>query len=134
MLSVGQRMSRHLGLGETGSKNTGEIKQQIDIIHFMKLYISHQLPGGGHSHVFFIRRLGPSIYCLSKKISGISGIFEILATPINIPILYIDLKKHPKMHRNYPQKPFQFGDDPRKYPQNFHTPITIHFSENPKKY
>ena len=28
---------------------------------------------------------------------------EILATPKNIPILYLDLKKDPKMHRNDPQ-------------------------------
>ena len=28
---------------------------------------------------------------------------EILATPRNIPILYLDLKKDPKMHRNDPQ-------------------------------
>ena len=27
-------------------------------------------------------------------------IFEILATPKNIPILYLDLKKDPKLHRN----------------------------------
>ena len=31
-------------------------------------------------------------------------IFEILATPKNIPILYLDFKKKdPKMHRNDPQ-------------------------------
>ena len=30
-------------------------------------------------------------------------IFEILATPKNIPILYLDLKKDPKLHRNDPQ-------------------------------
>ena len=27
--------------------------------------------GGGYTHLFFIRRLGPSIYCLPPKISGI---------------------------------------------------------------
>ena len=26
----------------------------------------------------------------------------------------------------------QFCDDPKKYPQNLHTPKNIHFSENPK--
>ena len=30
-------------------------------------------------------------------------IFEILATQKNIPILYLDLKKDPKLHRNVPQ-------------------------------
>ena len=30
-------------------------------------------------------------------------IFEIVATPKNIPILYLDLKKDPKLHRNDPQ-------------------------------
>ena len=30
-------------------------------------------------------------------------IFEILATQKNIPILYLDLKKDPKLHRNDPQ-------------------------------
>ena len=29
--------------------------------------------GGGYSHIFFIRRLGRSIYCLPKKLSGISS-------------------------------------------------------------
>ena len=29
-------------------------------------------------------------------------IFEILATPKNIPILYLDIKKDPKLHRNDP--------------------------------
>ena len=30
-------------------------------------------------------------------------IFEIIAIPKNIPILYLDLKKDPKLHRNDPQ-------------------------------
>ena len=37
-----------------------------------------------------------------KGISRTPKIFEILATPQNTPILYIDLKKDPKMHRNDP--------------------------------
>ena len=65
-----------------------------------------QPQGGGVLNFFRIRRLGPSIYRSPPKISGISStpkIFEILATPKNNPILYIDLKKDPKEHRNDPQ-------------------------------
>ena len=49
---------------------------------------------------------GPASTVHPKKISGISStpkIFEILATPKNIQILYPDLKEGPKMHRNDPQ-------------------------------
>ena len=54
-----------------------------------------------------IRRLGPSIYrSLQKNIRNFKHpkkIFKILSTPKNIPTLYLDLKKEPKMHRNDPQ-------------------------------
>ena len=40
-------------------------------------------------------------------------ILEILATPKNIPILYLDLKKDPKLHRNDPQTS-PICDDPQK--------------------
>ena len=71
-------------------------------------------PGGGGgggvlSHSFLTRRLGPSIYHLSQKISGISS------TPKNIwnfsnpkkypPFYTLTLRKYPlniKMHRNDP--------------------------------
>ena len=63
--------------------------------------------GGGYSYFSRIRRLGPSIYrSPSKNIWNFKypkKIFEILATPKNIPILYLDLKKDPKLHRNDPQ-------------------------------
>ena len=61
--------------------------------------------GGGTLIIFFIRRLGPSIYRSPQKISGISStpkIFEILANKKTLPILYLDLKRDPKMHRNDP--------------------------------
>ena len=45
--------------------------------------------GGGYSHVFFIRRLGPSIHLSPEKnirnFKHPPKIFEILATPKNIP-------------------------------------------------
>ena len=64
--------------------------------------------GGGVTLIFFlIRRLGPSIYRSPQKIirnfKHPKKIFEILVTPKNIPILYLDLKKDPKLHRNDPQ-------------------------------
>ena len=63
--------------------------------------------GGGYSHFFFIRRLGPSIYRSppppkKKEFQEPKNIFEILATPQNTPILYLGLKKDQKMHRNDP--------------------------------
>ena len=93
--------------------------------------------GGGYSIFFRIRRLGPSIYRSPQKNIRNSKhpkkIFEILATQKNIPILYLDLKKDPKMHRNDPQtSPILWW--PKKYPQNLHTPKNIHISENPKEY
>ena len=46
-------------------------------------------PGGGYSIFFYIRRLGPSIYRSRKKkyqeFQAPQNIFEILATPQNIP-------------------------------------------------
>ena len=36
-------------------------------------YTTGLVPQCGYSHFFFIRRLGPSIYRLPKKILGISG-------------------------------------------------------------
>ena len=54
---------------------------------------------GGYSNFFRIRRLGPSIYPSPPKnirnFKHPKKIFEILATPKNIPILYLDLKKRP---------------------------------------
>ena len=68
--------------------------------------------GGGVGGVlsFFFSRLGPSIYRSpptppekkQQEFQEPPKIFEILATPKNIPILYLDLKKDPKMHRNDP--------------------------------
>ena len=57
-------------------------------------------PRGGGT-LFFSAYVGldPASTVHPKKISGISStqkkIFEILATPKNIPILYLDLKKRP---------------------------------------
>ena len=41
-------------------------------------------------------------------------IFKILATQKNIPILYLDLKKDPKLHRSDPQTSPILCDDPQK--------------------
>ena len=65
--------------------------------------------GGGLGTLIFSTYVGsdPASTVHPKKISGISStqkqIFEILATQKNIPILYLDLKKDPKLHRNDPQ-------------------------------
>ena len=89
--------------------------------------------GGGVLSIFFIRRLGPSIYRSPQTISEISSTpktFEILATkkyPHAVPkCIKMTLKYSPILCL------------PQKYPQNLHTPPppqkNIHFSENPKKY
>ena len=56
--------------------------------------------GGGYSNLFCICRLGPSIYRSPQKnirnLKHPKKIFEIFATPKNIPILYIYLKKRPR--------------------------------------
>ena len=68
--------------------------------------VSSVLSPGGYSIFFCIRRLGPSIYRSPKKYQEFQHpkkIFEILANQKNIPILYLDLKKDPKMPRNDPQ-------------------------------
>ena len=61
----------------------------------------------GYPNFFRIHRLGPIIYRSPPKnirnFKHPKKIFEILATPKNIPILYLDLKKDPKLHRNDPQ-------------------------------
>ena len=63
--------------------------------------------GGGYSIFFRIRRLGPSIRRSPQKnirnFKHPKKIFEILATQKFFPILYLDLKKDPKLHRNDPQ-------------------------------
>ena len=71
-----------------------------------------------------------------RKIKHPKKIFEILATPKNIPILYLDLKKDPKMHRTDPKtSPILWRSPPpkKKYSQNLHTPKSIHLFENPQK-
>ena len=64
------------------------------------------VPGEGYSHFFFIRRLGPSFYHSPQnkyqEFQAPQKILEILATQKISPILYVDLKKDPKMHRNDP--------------------------------
>ena len=59
---------------------------------------------GGYSHFFFIRRLGPSIYCSPQQkyqeFQTPPKIFEILATQKNIPVPTLTLRKDHKMHRN----------------------------------
>ena len=94
--------------------------------------------GGGGTLIFFrIRRLGPSIYRSPQKnirnFKHPKKIFEILTTQKNIPILYLDLKKDPKLHRN-DLKLAQFCDEPQKISTKSSYPKKIYFSENPKKY
>ena len=55
--------------------------------------------GGGHFHFFSYVGSGLVSTIHPQKISGIQTppkIFEILPTPKNTPILYLDLKKRPQ--------------------------------------
>ena len=91
--------------------------------------------GGILTHLVFMRRPGPSIYCLPQKISGISN------TPRKY-LKFLHLQKYPDSvylpsektikYTEITLKLVQFLDDPKKYPQNFHTPKNVHFSEAPK--
>ena len=64
--------------------------------------------GGGGGTLIFSSYVGSGLASTvhplkkQKKIQEPPKIFEMLATPQNTPILYIDLKKDPKMHRNDP--------------------------------
>ena len=74
--------------------------------HPVNLYLVNHLGGGGT--LIFSAYLGsdPASTVHPKKYQEFQApqkIFEILATPKNIPILYLDLKKDPKLHRNDPQ-------------------------------
>ena len=51
---------------------------------------------GGYPSFFRIRRLEPASTVHPQKDQ------EFQAPQKSIPILYLDLKKDPKMHRNYP--------------------------------
>ena len=108
--------------------------------HSMNLKFDARAPGVGTPIFFHIRRLGPSINCSPPKkyqnFKHPKKIFEILATPKNIPILYLDLKKDPIMHRNDPQTSPIFVMTPKNTCNHkiFIPPKNIHFSENPQKY
>ena len=95
-----------LTMGELYDKTLG--KKSLPGKVRIHLLINLGAQWGGGTLIFSrIRRLGPSIYRSPKKnirnFKHPQKIFEILATPKNILILYIDLKKDPKMHRNDPQ-------------------------------
>ena len=91
---------------------------------------------GGYSIFFRIRRLGPSIYRSPPKISGISStpkIFGILATKKKISqCCTLTLKKTLKCIEMSLELA-QFCDDPKKYPQNLHTPQKYSFFWKPQK-
>ena len=59
-------------------------------------------------------------------------IFEILATPKNIPNLYLDLKKDPKLHRNDPQTSPILWWPPKNIHKIFIPQKNIHFLKTPK--
>ena len=92
--------------------------------------------GGGYSYFFIIRRLGPSIYrSPPKNIRNFmhpKKVFEILATPKNIPILYLDLKKDSKMHRNDPQTSPILWLPPKISTKYFHPQKIFIFLKTPK--
>ena len=92
--------------------------------------------GGGGTQIFSIYvSSDPASTVHPKKKSGISRtpkIFEILATQKNIPSLFLDLKKTLKCIE-MTLKLAQFCNDPKKYPQNLHTPKTYSFFSKPKK-
>ena len=56
------------------------------------------------------------------------------SNPKNIPIVYLDLKKDPKLHRNDPQTSTILWWPLQKIHKIFIPQKNIHFSENPKKY
>ena len=91
---------------------------------------------GGDTQIFFVYVGSDPASTVhppkNQEFQAPQKIFEILATPKNIPILYLDLKKDPKMHRNGPQtSPILWW--PKKYPQNLHTPKKYSsFSKPPK--
>ena len=77
------------------------------ILHDLVVVMRQSWGGGRYSHFFFIRRLGPSIYrspplpptkrktkqTKKQEYQEPQKIFEILATPKNTPILYLNIKK-----------------------------------------
>ena len=83
---------------------------------------------------FFIRRLGPSIYCLPPKyignISQTQKIFVIFGYPKNIPILHMDLKK--KKLKYIENDPLNQSSFVMIYPQNLHTSKIMIFLKPPK--
>ena len=97
----------------TASRVESDIKfTESTVVSEPKLTVStaETEPKGVQSHLFFICRLRPSIYPSPKAVRNFKHlkIFEILApTPHpkkkkKSPILYLDLKKNPQMHRNDP--------------------------------
>ena len=97
------------------------------------------LPSQGGTLIFFrIRRLGPSIYCSPPKnvrnFNHPQKIFGILATPKNIPILYLDLKKKTLKCIEMTLKLAQLCDDPQKISTKSTYPQKIFiFLETPQK-
>ena len=92
--------------------------------------------GGGVLSFFFIRRLGPSIYPSSQKMSGISSTPKNiwnLATQNISPILYLDLKKRPKNALKWPLNIVQVCDDPQKISTKSSYPQKYLFFLKPKK-
>ena len=99
--------------------------------------VDPDLRGGGYSNFFRIRRLGPSIYRSPQKnirnFKHPKKIFEILATPKNIPILYLGLEKKTLNCIEMTLKQAQFCDDPKKISAKSSYPQNIFIFLKPKK-
>ena len=91
--------------------------------------------GGGYSHFFFIRRIGPSIYRLpQKKIGNIKRPKKYLKYFCHAKIssfCSFSLRKDPQYIEKTP-KTSPICRDPKKYPQNLHTPKIFIFLKPPK--
>ena len=91
--------------------------------------------GGGYSHFFFIRRIGRSIYRLpQKKIGNIKHPKKYLKFFCHAKIFSFctfSLRKDPQYIEKTP-KTSPICRDPKKYPQNLHTPKILIFLKPPK--
>ena len=88
------------GQSNAGSMCDCNTCRSLDLSVFCGNSIRSCQPSGGYSNFLCIRWLGPSIDRSPQKnirnFKHPKKIFEIFATPKNIPILYIYLKKRPQ--------------------------------------
>ena len=87
----------------------GESVTNLTLVPYGNARVSAHNPQGGGGTLIFSAYVGSDQASTvhQKKIirnfKHSKKIFDILATQKNIPILYLDLKKDPNLHRNDPQ-------------------------------